>query len=541
MIVLESDAPSVTESDIAIFDLADASRTCSIPVPGGPSPAIAVSRDGTIYAAIQPHKETEFTTDAGHLDVYSPNGRLIHRISRGLAGIWDLQLDDAHHRLYIEVGTGTVVDGAVLTGRETVVVYDAETLRPLHRFTPDDDDFRAYALSPDGAILAMGYEPLNKKPHIDLIDTATYRVIRRIETPVEQLWFTGNVLHISSQHYDASMRVPGGTPAVGPTPSPEPAAAIDGIVYAEHDGDFALPGQGVMHTTYTRTRLADGATLPPIVADGIDGPFFVVHPSAAIAAATPGPELAPLRFPSAALLRADAGTRAGIAFDDSVNDTHYEYLGDLARSESRDGTVTVVDCRAGIAYVANTQVRQYYTLAMDPLPTSTPTPMPVLSPAARARIARAYPQLTSTISVTMIPPSARHVPTASIAYRATEVMRYGSQSATMMSDREYAVLPMGAPSCANRTFAHEPPAIVPGRDVALHDPLGAILAMSGDSEGARLPRIPHGAFLVYAESQEPSGPPRTLVHLTGISSVPVSAFARFAPPAGYLQIPAPNY
>ena len=50
MMVMESDLPGTHMSVLATFDLADASETCELKLPGGP---VAVAQDGMIFAAIQ--------------------------------------------------------------------------------------------------------------------------------------------------------------------------------------------------------------------------------------------------------------------------------------------------------------------------------------------------------------------------------------------------------------------------------------------------------------------------------------------------------
>src|SRR5271154_1392950 len=80
-------------NDILIYDRDDASSTCEIHFPGGAPPSLAITRDGLIYVAVRPQKETDYSTDVGHIDVISPDGRLLHRYTQGIVGPSEIQLD----------------------------------------------------------------------------------------------------------------------------------------------------------------------------------------------------------------------------------------------------------------------------------------------------------------------------------------------------------------------------------------------------------------------------------------------------------------
>ena len=540
MVVMETDVRDANRSVLATFDLADASETCAIDLPGGPSPSIDVASNGMIYLAIQPHNMTRYTTDAGHLAIFTPDGRLLHRVYNGMEGIQSIALDE-RGRLFVEAGDGMFVNGATVMGRTTLTMYDAASLKARRAFSLDEH-FMDYGLSRDGRYLALCYEFGRDVGHVDLIDPSTGALVRRIDVPAERAMFEGNTLWIWSQKGISSIDLPGGTVrSSSRTELWNDSRVVDGVEYKLVHGPVTFTGQQfTMTQTFTRRRLSDGTMLTPIIARGIAGPYFIVKPDPALAAATPGPELAAATFPSPAKLATTLGNHtAGIEFDDTISHRHYSYLGDLARIDApNDQQMTLVDCKDGVEVVADTLLKTYRVIPMDPLPLATPVPPKV----DLQRIAQRYP--LPTAKATTIDSAHRHSSLATTAYSIDLSMRFpGVPTAMeMVSEREYAQLGATYPSCATRAFGGEPASVQPGRLFELADPVASLLAHFPQlGIGADLPTPPLGSILVYAESTQPNQPRTAAVNITNVQTIGPDALSRFALPSGYTQEPGSNY
>ena len=540
MMVMESDLPGTHLSVLATFDLADGSETCELKLPGGP---VAVAQDGMIFAAIQAEKQTRFTTDAGHLDVFSPDGRLLHRVFDGMEGIDEIALDNRGH-LFVSTGWPTFVNGMTVSSPQTLTMYDANSLTKIRTY-PLEANFQSYALSPDGRVLALCYAFGANVGHVDLLDASTGERVRRIDTPAERASFESNTLLVWSQRGMVEIRLPDG--AVRPSSRQDFANAssvVDGVEYTLVHGSVRFTGrQFTMTQTFTRRRLSDGTMLKPIVGKGLDGAYFIVHPNPQLAFATPGPELAPPVFPIQTELRASVGAQArGIAFDDTASGRHYFYLGDLARIDSDDEhhTRTLVDCTRGVAVVADTILKTYRVFAMDRLPVIMPTPQPTFGPEALSHMAR----FAASLDITPTDRAQWHSPIATIGY--TETLRAPLPGAgaplVVTRQREYAVVAAPLPSCSARTFGGEPSGIDPNvpSSVDMFFTAFALYPQLVHVQGS-LPPVPSGAMLVYAEGSEPGKPAKTTIDIPAIRPHTSEGIAQFAIPNDYTELPPRNY
>ncbi len=541
MMLMEIDVPGTDRSVLATFDLADASETCELSLPGG---GIAVAQDGTIFAAITAEKETEFTTDAGHLDVFSPDGRLLHRLFDGMEGIEEIALDNRGH-IFVSTGWPTYVNGVTVDSPRTLTMYDANSLTKIRTY-PLDGNFKSYALSPDGRVLALCYSFGANIGHVDLIDPATGTRARRIDTPAESASFEGNTLLVGSQRGIVEITLPDG--AVRPSLRKDFSKAsrvVGGVEYTLVHGPVTFTGQQfTMTQTFTRRRLSDGAMLTPIVAKGLAGAYFIVHPNPKLASATPDPDIAPPVFPDLDTLRASVpSATVGVAFTDTVSGREYAYLGDLARIETpeREHTLTIVDCKHAVALVADTILKTYQVFPMDRVPRFTPTPAPTLSPQMEAR----YSQQMVTLEIVSTSRADWESPLAQSGYRVRFLPSARMQTMGMTSsssEREYAVLPAAAPSCATRSFGGELSGIDPA--VAL-DANGVVSWIQRGSPGVNVrgtvPNAIVGATLVHAVAATPGQTTSTSLNVTAFKRLSADAITLFSIPAGYTEVPLPNY
>ena len=77
----------------------------------------------------------------------------------------------------------------VTGGHETITVWDGSSLRPRTRIQEKGENFRGFALSPDGSLLAAC-----RSQHVTLVDAATGRVRGRIEAATDIVSFVGQGL-----------------------------------------------------------------------------------------------------------------------------------------------------------------------------------------------------------------------------------------------------------------------------------------------------------------------------------------------------------
>jgi hypothetical protein len=369
--------------------------------------------------------------------------------------------------------------------------------------------------------------------------------MRRVDTPAESAKFEGNTLLVGSQKGIVEITLPDG--AVRPSTRKDFSSStrvVDGVEYTLVHGPVTFTGrQFTMTQTFTRQRLSDGAMLTPIVGKGIDGAYFIVHPNPQLASATPGPEVAPPVFPDLDTLRASVPTATvGVAFTDTVSGRKYAYLGDLARVETpeQQHTLTIVDCKHSVAVVADTILKTYQVFPMDRAPRFTPTPAPTLSPQMQAR----FSQQMSTIEIATTSRADWTSPLAQSGYRVRFLPSARMQTmgiTSTLSEREYAVLPAAAPSCATRTFGGEPSGIDPVVAIDVNDLIYSMLRSPlGVHVRGTVPTGILGATLVHAVASMPGQTPTSFA-VTAFQRLSADAITLFSLPSGYTEVPLPNY
>lgn len=528
------------DATLAIYDLADAKRTCEIPLPGGPSPDIQVSADGMIYAAIQPHKNTEYTTDIGHLAVFSPSGRLIHRVYAGMEGIYEIQLDQRGH-LFVTADEDAYVGGVSMITPRTFTMYDAKTLRKLRTFDLGPERWFRATVSPDGKYLAVSYDTQRNAGHVDLIDPATCTLIRRISVPAESVEFEGSTLRVESQVGENLIDLPNGSPKPAPKKPEHFTETVDGITYSEGRDPFVMPGQGEQRTTFLRRRASDGVALRPLVARGIAFWPAFFSPSPTTLAATAGPETVLPKFPRAAELQRKAATARGISFDDAVRGRHYTYLGELARIDIPDKKVFVlVDCANNAAVVASPETRTYTVYSIDPPYDETLKPREEQTSAAPG-VPTPAPLMWRIRSLEK---SDLHAESATIGYRVEDAgnTSHATSISNELNEREYALTDGAIPSCAMRTYGGEPLPILPQRIFELSDFSTQMMQhpLFVHVDGSP-PVLPPNAILVHAEGMQQDGTVKISVDIKQLHSVGAEVLSQFAIPAGYHEQPAPQF
>jgi|HubBroStandDraft_1064217.scaffolds.fasta_scaffold34567_2 hypothetical protein len=515
----------VTEYTVAIFDLADGSQTCAIEIPASIPPSLAVARNGMIFVAIPPQQMTGFSSDTGRLDVFGPDGRLLHQIRGGAAGIQRAGLD-GHGRLFV-VGEGTFVNGESVFATPTLTMYDATSLTKL-RIYPLDEHYRGSDLSKDGRYLAIA-SSVGPQGHVDLVDPVTGSTLRRIDVAARGVKFDGNTLLIQLDHgVDAVSPDDGQLRTTTRTDLAFPTRIIDGIEYRTQDHIFLEGGFIGETSTITRRRVADGTVLPPLaIHEAESWTFQISHPDVSLATARPDANVLAPTFPGVDDLRASlAPNVAGIEFDDTISGAHYAYLGDLARiDDPGDHLVTIIDCRRGVEIVADPVRRRYHTVSMDPLPEATPTPSP---------------RLPVTLTVHATARAAWHSPLATMGYTTEYAVAlppaYGGSIVTA-TEREFAALPATYPSCADRTFGGEPAVVEPQRLFELGYPstIGVADPPSTVHQVGSLPTMPQGALLVHLEYADGPAPVKLVVNIANVHGLGPASVSRFAVPAGYTE------
>lgn len=506
---------------LAMYDMRTMRPVCIVQLPDGPPAQFAVSQDGRIFVAVRSTKMTDFSTDAGHVDVIGPDGRLLHRFTQGIVGPWDIAVDRSGRNFFLYSDGDMTLNGAEAGGwTPTLGMYDADTGKLLRTYSLDPDQlaYSYFTVSPDGRAIDVAYS--GKRSRVETLDAASGALLRTAPVPK-----TRSPREIAGVLYSDDVRAE--------EPSPGSNVPFDSV------------------TTITRTIKASGQRLPPIVIRMLLNGYDVIHPDQNLAGATPGPDAREPVFSSAAQIRRSVPAAArGVQFDDAISGARYTYLGAYARADDpRAHAITIVDCARGLALIADTQKSAYIVRRMDattlterapqrpepkqinPRPTVLRTPNP-----------RIKPDISYT--VTPLTRAQLHSPLARIGF-AKQFDFYpmgrvlGGQ--TMSDEVEYAGTPAPYPSCLNHPFGGEPLAITPQTIPMLSDTI--------DSLDPRILPFVHRSgtpqdvsknFLVYM-ARGSNGPLKAVFEIRKIRPVSVGGGSLFAPPPGYAQDRSPEY
>ena len=328
--------------------------------------AVVAGSDGTLYVAESALVYIENATDTGAVDVFAPDGRLVRRITDGIANPSALALD-ALNRLYV-ANTGRVWErGVELRVAPHVSVYEPHSSSPSKTYPlPASIDARRMLLAPDGDLIVGDLEQgvvgrfrpgvvtprqLYRAPHGSLVVqhpnsttiftldqralrlngddalVALYgggggnaffvewslddgRVLRRVEVPLAtDLVVDGANRLIVSQNYGIALVFP--PHATKPTARFTTmhsvwGAAIDArdrVVFAGRNDVVALDGAGRRVASYRFAPHTDLAL--------VDAPRGSAPPSDE----TPAPSLATPPPPAAAEIAANVRGSIGVAYD----------------------------------------------------------------------------------------------------------------------------------------------------------------------------------------------------------------------------------
>jgi len=497
--------------------------------------------------AVLPTKEATYTTDAGHIDVIGPDGRLLHRFTDGAAGISGVALDLRGH-LFVSTGWGAFINGEGTSPAGGLAMYDVDSLALLRRFdvtVPDSEYYDGqFSLSPDGRDLAAS---INKKGggfRVDVFDVATGKRTLQIPVPGTPNVVLGGyavfdgpnlVVRTGAQTWQVRSASTGAIIATRTLDGWNPPNVFGGIMYESHD-DARGSVQSMLAptTTIARRETTSGRMLPPIVVKGMVFEFAPVDPDPSVTF-TASADAAPPSFPSLAQLRERLRPDArGVEFDDAVTSKRFTYLGDYARIDD-PGThsVTIVDCTRQVALVADTNTRLYRVLRMDATTIDE-------HGAPDQFLLHLRPPASVVYAFSDVHRAQLRSPLAAMGYaiRYTVSPNGSTQYASVLEEeQEYASgLAAVYPSCARHSFDGEPLWIEPPADPDLPSaasveqayPPGIVSIV-----GAQ-PPIPRNSLRVHVEIGHGAALVPVL-DLRNVHPLARAAVTQFAPPDGYAQ------
>src|SRR5262245_16698590 len=159
------------EQILRAWDPATGKQVREVPGPADGVSAIAVSSDGKLLAGAGMSDDVLLWEAATGREIrrlhgqrrvgisvaFSPKGDRLVSGGLGAAHVWDVATGKALHTLPVEIDAVAVAfspDGRhVATGSTGVVLWDAETGKPVHKLTGEGNHVNAVAFSPDGRAL----------------------------------------------------------------------------------------------------------------------------------------------------------------------------------------------------------------------------------------------------------------------------------------------------------------------------------------------------------------------------------------------------
>lgn len=527
---------------ITIYDASSAAQTCTIVLPRGIPPELAAAKDGRIYVAVRPEKQTNWSTDSGHLDVIAPDGRLLHKYAKGFEGIDSIALDGAG-RLFVATGWPMFRNGATVNPVRSLAMYDAGSMALIRTFPVQaDQDFRGgFSVSPDGGSIVLMYgqpSPAAKvEGHLDVLDVASGARKFSVPAPTNE-WKVegGNLLVGMPDHVwrvvSLSTGVVQGTRKI----EDDPGYVIGGVHYQTEDRTRLVSDQHgpfLLNTaTIARRDVASGRVLPPIVIEGIGGVGAAVDPDPALASAKAGPEAVPPVFPSLEQLRRalPPGAR-GVQFDETTSGKRFTFLGDFARvDDPREHALTIVDCPARVALIADTSQRTYRVVIMDDTTVDAPGQVEPWVQHLKA-------PSSAEVTALPIPRAQLRSPIANFGYQThVAISLYGPAAPADVTEDEYEYASAVAayPSCGRHTFAGEPLGLEP--EVLQQEREFYETVRSSHSSVVRVsgapPAIPLNSLLVHMEVRD-RAKLAAIFDVRALQPINAAALPAFAAPDGY--------
>ncbi len=494
-------------NDIRIYDRDTGVRTCVVHLPFGEPQRVTVAADGRIFVVMPSDKVDDFTTDAGHIDVIGPDGRLLQQYTQGIVGPRGLLLLRNGDMLLLS-GEPTTVNGDTVLGPSSLVLYDSSM--QVKRTYTIGSEVEGVALSSN-----------------------------------ERTIFVARTIFVPGKGYatqlDAIDLATGGPSSERPESRRSPDYRMeDGIRYevryrsntytprSRAFGVFPSASTIVLQDVATKRSLPSIHLERDILLDDVT----LVNPDPRLAHALAGAYLKPPVFPSIEQLReALPASAGGVQFDETISGRHYTYLGDYARiDDPKDHSITLVDCAREVAAVTSHASRTYRVLRMDATTLDqqgSPDPgIYSMGPPASVRIDNVLTDRALWQS-----------PIATFGYEtryAIDVPYFGAPF-TALTSYEFASFEV-MPSCAMHSFGGEPLAMEPatlaqlavmGR--AMHEFSPAIVSIAHPE-----PVIPSNDLIVRMESGS-TNKVKHLVDVQNLRPVDTDALSLFAIPAGYSQ------
>jgi hypothetical protein len=528
---------------IAIYDATSAAQTCEIVLPRGTPADLAVAKDGRIFVAVRSEKQTNWSTDSGHLDVIGPDGRLLHRHTKGFSGIDSIELDGAG-RLFVSTGWLTFRNGATVYPTPSLAMYDASSMALIRTFPVQvDQDFRdAFAVAPDGGSIVLMYGQPNPaaktEGRLDVLDIASG--VRRFSVPAPTAEWKVEGANLLVGMPDHLWRIvslsTGAAQGTRKSDDADPGYVIAGVHYQTDDRTRPVSDQHgpffLITSTISRRDVASGRVLSPIVVEGMAGVTAAVDPDPALASVQPGAETVPPAFPSLEQLRRalPRGAR-GLRFEETTSGKRVTYLGDYARiDDPRAHALTIVDCPARLALIADTSQRSYRVVAMDDTTVDAPGLVEDWVQHLKA------PSVADVIAVDISRAQLRS-PVASFGYQThVAISPYGPAAPANVTEAEYEYASSVAAhlSCGRHTFAGEPLGLEPEalpQERELYDAVRASHSSVVHVSGAP-PAIPANSLLVHMEVGG-DAKAAAVFDVRAIHPIDAGALPDFAAPNGY--------
>ncbi len=410
---------------IAVYDRAAHRMLCALPVRGSYPRGVVTDARGFVYVADYATGYYADSTEFGSVSVSAPSGRIIHRITAGIAGDEALAMGRDDTLFVLNSGSGTERGQTVELG-PTIAVYPAAALHPAYTYRVEgpgplnvladgtvmlgvkggimslkaDGSSSIYTHAPDAFPIAVDrfghiFASSRQSGVVTEYDTSTLRVLRRIPNITAQAMRGGAIdqagtLYVPEPDGIAVFPVDATTPsALIKSPLQNPYAVAfdrDDIMYVLYGGSYdpaARKETGKALAVYDRDR----RFLRSLPIDERHAPSQIAFAPESIPAArvTPGPEVLPPPIPSLAEMRSDVRTAAtGIAFERTGRGMGPTDIGRLRRSQSLDEplnvshvgplwrmdlpglhTSVIVDCTAGLEIDLDTTKKTYFPKRRD--------------------------------------------------------------------------------------------------------------------------------------------------------------------------------
>lgn len=379
-----------SDRHILIYARTGGAPVCSVPVKSANIYQMTASADGFLFISYWPEKEYDLSTDFGSIDVYAPDGTLVHRLTNGLAGPRAFLLRG--RRLYVLNNGDAMEQGASAQLPPSIAIYDLFNDRPSRVVSLHLKRVEDFALTSTGGF-AVATSGDNAVVKIDRngheLARASFDGADEIATDAVGHFYVRSHERSVTHQFDSSLRDLGVFPNIPATDAAGHRYVSDGRAIRMLDANSrtvaAFSGQDAYHVQVSAdqkvlARVSNGIliidphhpentrTLRMNVENFSPGAVRLRPTNAT----TPGPELAEAQYPGAAAIGAavPAATK-GIIYrqNDLTTATllaRYAFLGPLLRvDEPAAHKIVLADCNSLTAAVLNTAHKTFYVAAAD--------------------------------------------------------------------------------------------------------------------------------------------------------------------------------